>query len=353
LGHEAELAVDRERFEFFEAAVARELPALRKGGAAEVTQRCTKVANRDGRDFGWEIAHGAVTRRPADSPLHDGTLIRGLHERRRGLGFFYRSRTIAPCQTFALRFELLHRCNSTHLPHGGGFQQRLREPLLVSHPKPLTSRFATCLHHMPGFPSRGGLPGLAGVTTRPAGYPSGGVPPAVERPLHLHHTPSRVPQRRGTTSCREAAPLTPHAQPGTPAVEYHQLSRGRSTYTTRPAGYPSGGVPPAVERPLYLHHTPSRVPQRWSTTSCREAAPLTPHAQPGTPAAGYHQRQLQLLTYFPALQVTLEVRRQRSALDRRGDALSWQRRGVEERERELRRVVEHTRREQGAPLIRP
>jgi hypothetical protein len=51
--------------------------------------------------------------------------------------------------------------------------------------------------------------------------------------------------------------------------------------------------------------------------------------------------------------VTLEVRRQRSALDRRGDALSWQRRGVEERERELRRVVEHTRREQGAPLIRP
>jgi hypothetical protein len=41
---------------------------------------------------------------------------------------------------------------------------------------------------MPG--SRGGLPGLAGLTTRPAGYPSGGVPPAVERQLHLltaHH----------------------------------------------------------------------------------------------------------------------------------------------------------------------
>jgi hypothetical protein len=70
----------------------------------------------------------------------------------------------------------------------------------------------------PASPSRGGLTGLAGVTTRPAGYPSGGV----------------------TTSCREAD----------------------STYTTRPAGYPSGGV----------------------TTSCREAAPLTPHAQPGTPA---------------------------------------------------------------------
>ena len=29
-------------------------------------------------------------------------------------------------------------------------------------------------------PSRGGLPGLAGVTTRPAGYPSGGIPPCRE-----------------------------------------------------------------------------------------------------------------------------------------------------------------------------
>jgi hypothetical protein len=56
----------------------------------------------------------------------------------------------------------------------------------------------------PASPSRGGLPGLAGVTTRPAGYL----------------------QRWGTTSCREAAPLTPHAQPGTPAVGYPQLSRG-------------------------------------------------------------------------------------------------------------------------------
>jgi hypothetical protein len=153
-------------------------------------------------------------------------------------------------------------------------------------------------HLCPASPSRGGLPGLAGVTTRPAGYPrggvppavrdsstyvtarpagypsggvppavrdsstyvttrpagypSGGVPPAVESQLHLHHTPSRVPQRRGATSCREAAPLTPHAQPGTPAAGCHQLSRGSSTYTTRPAGYPSGGVPSAVERQLHL-----------------------------------------------------------------------------------------------------
>jgi hypothetical protein len=33
---------------------------------------------------------------------------------------------------------------------------------------------------MPGFPLASGLTGLAGVTKRPAGYPSGGVPPAAE-----------------------------------------------------------------------------------------------------------------------------------------------------------------------------
>jgi hypothetical protein len=128
----------------------------------------------------------------------------------------------------------------------------------------------------PASPSRGGLPGLAGVTTRPAGYPSGG----------------------GSTSCRDAAPLTPHAQPGTPAV----------------------GLPPAVETQLHLHHTPSRVPQRWGchqlsrrsstyttrpagypsgggATSCRDTAPLTPHAQPGTPAVGCHQLPRHSSTY--------------------------------------------------------
>ena len=40
-------------------------------------------------------------------------------------------------------------------------------------------------HLCPASPSRGGLSGLAGVTTRPARYPSGGVPPAVDRQLHL------------------------------------------------------------------------------------------------------------------------------------------------------------------------
>jgi hypothetical protein len=106
-------------------------------------------------------------------------------------------------------------------------------------------------HAQPGTPHQLSR-GRSTHTTRPAEYPT----PAVERPLHSHHTPSRVAQRWGATSCREAAPLTPHAQPNTP----HQLSRGRSTHTTRPAGYPSGGVPPAVERQLHSHHTPSRVP---------------------------------------------------------------------------------------------
>jgi hypothetical protein len=151
---------------------------------------------------------------------------------------------------------------------------------------------------MPGFPLARGSDWAGGRDHTQSRVPSGGEPPAVERQLHLHHTPSRIPQPWGTTSCREAAPLTPHAQPDTPAVVNHQLSRGSSTYTTRPAGYPSGGEPPAVERQLHLHHTPSRIPQRWGTTSCREAAPLTPHAQPGTPAVGCHQLSRGSSTYL-------------------------------------------------------
>jgi hypothetical protein len=100
---------------------------------------------------------------------------------------------------------------------------------------------------------------------RPAGYPSGGVPPAVERQLHIHHTPSRVPQRWGTTSCREAAALTPHAQPGTPAVGYHQLSRGSCTYTT------------SAHRCslLSLHRAPRRFRRRTFIRTARRGAART------------------------------------------------------------------------------
>jgi hypothetical protein len=49
---------------------------------------------RNVRDFGWEIAHGAVTRRAADFPLHGSTPYRGLRVRRWGLGFVHHSRAI-------------------------------------------------------------------------------------------------------------------------------------------------------------------------------------------------------------------------------------------------------------------
>jgi hypothetical protein len=59
----------------------------------------------------------------------------------------------------------------------------------VREPQPPTrARYAlnrNAAHLCPACPSRRGLPGLAGVTTRPAGYPRGGVPPAAERQLHL------------------------------------------------------------------------------------------------------------------------------------------------------------------------
>jgi hypothetical protein len=53
-----------------------------------------KAANRNVGDFGREIAHGAVSRRPPISLRHDGTPYRGLRVRRWGLGFVHRSRAI-------------------------------------------------------------------------------------------------------------------------------------------------------------------------------------------------------------------------------------------------------------------
>jgi hypothetical protein len=54
-----------------------------------------QVANRDFRDFGWEVAHAAVTRRPPNSL--DTMVVRIRTEgcvRRRGLGFVHRSRAM-------------------------------------------------------------------------------------------------------------------------------------------------------------------------------------------------------------------------------------------------------------------
>ena len=56
-----------------------------------------KVANRNVRGFGWEIAHGGCFATPADFPRLDGTPKRGLRVRRWGLGFVHHSRTIFCC----------------------------------------------------------------------------------------------------------------------------------------------------------------------------------------------------------------------------------------------------------------
>jgi hypothetical protein len=50
-------------------------------------------ANRDFRDFGWEIAHGAVSRRP---PISFDTIVArtGATHTTLGLGFVRHSRTI-------------------------------------------------------------------------------------------------------------------------------------------------------------------------------------------------------------------------------------------------------------------
>jgi hypothetical protein len=61
---------------------------------AQVRTAMKRVANRDVRGFGREIAHGGRFATPADFPLHDGTPYRGLHVRRERLGFVPRSMTI-------------------------------------------------------------------------------------------------------------------------------------------------------------------------------------------------------------------------------------------------------------------
>jgi hypothetical protein len=59
------------------------------------------------RDFGWEIAHAAATRRPPIPPYTSVARIEGLHVQRWGLGFVHRSRTIfcraAPNLSVAIR----------------------------------------------------------------------------------------------------------------------------------------------------------------------------------------------------------------------------------------------------------
>jgi hypothetical protein len=53
-----------------------------------------KVANRDVRDFEWEMSSRGRFATPADFPRHDGTPYSHVHVRRERLGFVHRSRTI-------------------------------------------------------------------------------------------------------------------------------------------------------------------------------------------------------------------------------------------------------------------
>jgi hypothetical protein len=65
-----------------------------------------KVANRNVRDFGWEIAHEAVSRRP---PISLDTIVARTHMYTYSakvwpLCIFQGSFSVAPCQTLTLRF---------------------------------------------------------------------------------------------------------------------------------------------------------------------------------------------------------------------------------------------------------
>jgi hypothetical protein len=53
-----------------------------------------RVANRDGRDFGREVAHATVSRRPPIPPRHDSSPCSHVHVRRESSGFVPRSRAV-------------------------------------------------------------------------------------------------------------------------------------------------------------------------------------------------------------------------------------------------------------------
>jgi hypothetical protein len=65
--------------------------AVRGGRCDPVACSDAKVANRNVRDFGWEIARGRFAT-PADFPLHDYSPYSHVHVRRESLGFVHRSK---------------------------------------------------------------------------------------------------------------------------------------------------------------------------------------------------------------------------------------------------------------------
>ena len=68
------------------------------------------VANRDLRDFGWEIAHGAVTRRP---PISLYTMLPGATRTTLGFGICpsFKYHSLSPrAKPWGYDSQLLHRC---------------------------------------------------------------------------------------------------------------------------------------------------------------------------------------------------------------------------------------------------
>jgi hypothetical protein len=110
-----------------------------------------RIANRNVRDFEWEMSSRGRFVTPADFPLHDFTAYRGLHNGRESLGFVRGSRIIS-CHPYGT----IRNCVSSLWPHSSHREARcyttaarLWDLSLVqgSFPVTLMVRFATVFHH--------------------------------------------------------------------------------------------------------------------------------------------------------------------------------------------------------------
>jgi hypothetical protein len=103
-------------------------------------RHCTPTpANRNSRDFGREIAHAAVPRRPPIPLYHDCSSYRGLHE---SVGVVPRSlspRAANPHRPIRISFPIEAEVSSTYADHRAGHsspipQPACRRPHLPAHP---------------------------------------------------------------------------------------------------------------------------------------------------------------------------------------------------------------------------
>jgi hypothetical protein len=73
-----------------------------------------RVASRNGRGFGWEIAHAAVSRRPPRFPSPGWYPVLTCTTRRRSLGFVHRSRTLFCRPVPSLSVTVRNGCTVSH-----------------------------------------------------------------------------------------------------------------------------------------------------------------------------------------------------------------------------------------------